>query len=398
MKTEQPILTVISTEIALPPDATPLPVPIKATPYVWRNSASIPRREWLYGWHLIRKFGSATFAAGGVGKTLLKLAEAIAMATGRPLLGIKPHQRCRVWYWNGEDPQDELDRRIAAICIQYNIKNDELQGWLFVDSGRDQEIVLARQTRDGAIVAEPVAAALVETINENKIDALLIDPFISSHRVTENDNNAIDLVAKRWTAIADEANCAVELVHHIKKTGGTEATVEDGRGAVALLNAVRSAQVINRMTPDEAAKAGVENHREYFKVENGKANLAPPPAEKDWFRINSVHLGNGVNDEGDSVGVVTRWTWPDPLAGVTGADFEATAREIRAGRWRENVQSNDWVGRPIAKALRLDLGNKQHKAKVTGLLKIWIAAGNLTVVEGTDERRNTRKFVEVAGD
>ena len=33
--------------------------------------------------------------------------------------------------------------------------------------------------------------------------------------------------------------------------------MEDGRGAVALLNAVRPARVLNVMTEDEAAKAGV---------------------------------------------------------------------------------------------------------------------------------------------
>src|SRR3954451_24144816 len=95
--------------------------------------------------------------------------------------------------------------------------------------------------------------------------------------IVENDNPAMDLVAKQWTAIGDETNTAIELIHHTKKTGGADATVEDGRGAVALLAAVRSAQVLNKMTPDEGNKAGVENHRQYFKVENGKANLAPPP-------------------------------------------------------------------------------------------------------------------------
>ena len=72
-----------------------------------------------------------------------------------------------------------------------------------------------------------------------------IDPFISSHRVMENDNNAIDAVAKTWTGIADATNTAIDLAHHSRKTGGAEVTVEDGRGAVVLLNAVRSARVLS---------------------------------------------------------------------------------------------------------------------------------------------------------
>ena len=371
---------------------------VSATPWKLRDPKSIPRREWLYGWHLIRKFGSAKIAPPGVGKSTLALTEAIALATGRPLLGIKPRERCRVWYWNGEDPRDEIDRRIAAICIHYKIVQDEVVGWLFVDCGREQEIIIARQTKGGAVLAEPVVNALVQTIVKNKIDVVTIDPFISSHRVTENDNNAIDIVAKTWTAIADVTNCAVELVHHTRKTGGAEVTVEDGRGAGSLIAAVRSAEVLNRMTPDEAKRAGVENHREYFNRENGKANMSPPAEGKNWFRILSVNLGNGVNDEGDSVGVVTAWEWPDPLSGVTGADFERAATIIRSGRWRENAQANDWVGKAVAKALSLDLGRKQDRAKVSGLVKIWIDAGSLVVVDGSDEKRNPRKFVEVAGD
>jgi hypothetical protein len=245
-----------------------------------------------------------------------------------------------------------------------------------------------------------VVKSLIDTMFDNEIDVLIIDPFVSSHRVTENDTMAMELVAKQWTKIADETDTAIELIHHTRKTGGAEATVEDGRGAVAVLAAVRSAQVLNKMTPDEGAKAGVENHREYFKVENGKANLAPPPEGKVWYQIISVSLGNGgkIATEGDSVGVVVPWIWPHPLDGISGADFEKAADAIRAGRWKESIQAKDWVGKPIAKALGLDLDSKSDKAKVKGLIQVWLKAGSLVVVEEKDEHRETKKFVKVADD
>jgi hypothetical protein len=383
---------------AVPAFIPPKPKELKATPYVWRDPASIPRREFLYGQHLVRKFASAKFAAGGVGKSILALTEAIAMATGRPLLGITPPKRLRVWYWNGEDPQDETDRRIAAICLHYGITAEELDGWLFSDSGRDQEIIIAVQTKDGARLAEPVVKSLTDAILDNEIDVLIIDPFVSSHRVTENDTMAMELVAKKWTRIADETSAAVELIHHTRKTGGAEATVEDGRGAVAVLAAVRSAQVLNKMSEADGTKAGVGNHRQYFNVENGKANLAPPPEGKNWFRIVSVSLGNGgeIAPEGDNVGVVVKWKWPDPLDGITGADFDSAAAAIRTGRWKENIQAKDWVGRPIARALGLDLDNKADKAKVKGLIHVWLKAGNLVVIEEKDDHREIKNFVRVA--
>src|SRR6185312_11412276 len=59
-------------------------------PYVYRDPSLIPRRQWLYGGHYIRTFTSATFAPGGVGKSVLCMTEAVCMALGRPLLGLNP--------------------------------------------------------------------------------------------------------------------------------------------------------------------------------------------------------------------------------------------------------------------------------------------------------------------
>jgi AAA domain len=371
---------------------------IAATPFTLRDAKLIPPRDWIYGTHLIRKFGSATIAAGGVGKSSLVISEALAMATGRPLLGIKPKRRVRVWMWNGEDPLEEIERRIAAACLRFGITPEEIKGWLFVNSGRDNEIVIARQTRDGAVITAPITAALIDTISDNNIDVVQIDPFIASHRVTENDNNAIDLVAKEWTRIADVTETAIDLVHHARKAGGAEITVEDGRGASALISAVRAARTLNVMSESEATKAGVTSRRTHFKVDEGKANLAPPPEAASWYRLESIALANGslINpDGGDSVGVVTPWKWPDHLEGITGADFDKVARAIRAGKWRESNQATAWVGNAVAEALGLNLENPAHKAKINGMLKVWVSVGSLIVVEGEDEKRNTRKFVEV---
>ena len=59
------------------------------------------------------------------------------------------------------------------------------------------------------------------------------------------------------------------------------------------------------------------------------------------------------------------------------------------------MQAKEWVGHAVAAALGLDVGNKAHRAKIIGMLKVWLAAGSLVVVEGQDENRETKKFVEV---
>jgi AAA domain len=228
---------------------------ISATPYVWKDPETIPQREWLYGHRLIRKFVSATVAQGGIGKSQLEIAEMLAMVSGKGLLGVRPLERLRVWYWNLEDPRVETERRIQATAKHYNLKPDDLDGRLFFDCGREKALVIAETLphSKGAVILRPVVDALITEVFARKIDVLIIDPFVSCHRVAENDNNAIDVVVKEWGRVADAANCAVELVHHIRK-GEQEVTAESARGGSAFIDAARVVRTVNRMTEDQAKK------------------------------------------------------------------------------------------------------------------------------------------------
>ncbi|WP_247434420.1 AAA family ATPase [Bradyrhizobium sp. 139] len=373
----------------------PAPSPITAKPYAWTEPETIPERQWLYDRRLLRKFLTATVAPGGVGKTNLEIAETLSMVSGKSLLGAKPAGLLRVWLWNLEDPHEEIVRRIQATARHYGLTPQDVGDRLYVNCGREQPLVIAETQRNGAVICRPVVDALVDQIRLWKIDVLIVDPYVSSHRVAENDNGAQEMVAKEWGRVADAGNCAVELVAHTRK-GEHEVTTESTRGGKALTDACRTVRVVNRMTKDEAERAGVENPRLYFRTINDKANLTPPADKSDWFRLESVDLNNGPHrSTGDSVGVVAAWEWPDNLAGITGADFEKVAQAIRAGKWRESIQAKDWAGKAVAEALGLDLEVKAEKAKVGGMIKAWLVAGSLVVVQGVDEKRNPRKFIEV---
>lgn len=379
---------------------------IRATPFAFPDPAAIPRRETLYAGHYTRKFVSATVAPSKVGKTSLIIAEALAMASGKPLLGVPvvdgPH---RVWLWNGEDPLEELERRTAAAMMHYGLTREDVGDRLFMNSGRDMEIVLATETRDGARIAAPVVDALVRTILENRIDVFQVDPFVSSHRVSENDNGAIDMVTKRWAGIASATRCAVDLVHHVRKLNGAEVTVEDSRGAVALIATSRAARALAKMTKGEAQEMGVEEEgrRRLFRFADTSANLAPPSGDAgEWMRLESIPLGNGGGDgadrflRGDSVGVVTLWEREEPCGEEGGAAAEADAlARVRAGEWRRDMRAGDaWIGVPLAQAFRLDRDNPMERGKVKAMVDAWIKSGRLVEVSRRDERRHMKVYVE----
>jgi hypothetical protein len=375
-----------------PPHGEPIatPAPIIATPFTWRAEQDIPRRMWLYGKHLLRRFVSVDVAAGGTGKSSVKIGEALAMASNRDLYGTPIHEGpLNVWLYNLEDPAEESERRIHATAKWFHIAPADVDGRLYVDSGRDQRCVIATETEYGARIAQPVYEQLKAQLIERRIDVLTIDPFVSSHEVSENDNRAIDAVVKAWGRLADECNCSINLVHHVRKGNGAEANADSARGAKALVDAARSVQVFNRMTPDEASLAGIAEDQRgfYFRVQNDKANLAPPD-KASWYRMNNVALDNG-----DQVGVACPWRWPELFEGISTRHLIAVQKAVKQGEWRFDSRSSEWVGFAVAEATGLD--PKKAGKRIFNLLKEWIANEALKVIEKEDDQRRPRKFVVV---
>src|SRR5215472_17261313 len=94
----------------------------------------IPPREWLLGNQFCSGFISSIVAAGGTGKSALRLLQFISLALGRPLCGQHVFRRCCVLLISLEDDRNELQRRITAVLLHYGIPRSELKGWLFCTS------------------------------------------------------------------------------------------------------------------------------------------------------------------------------------------------------------------------------------------------------------------------
>ncbi len=376
---------------------------IKPSSFVWRDPRAIPPRRWLYGRHFVRGYVTATVSPGGVGKSSLLIVELVCMATGRDLLGQKVKRPLTVWYYNLEDPLDEIERRVAAVCLHYGVQPNELDGRLFINSGRDVGVVIARSRGDRVEVDREAVAEIETGIRDLGIDLMVVDPFVSSHAVSENDNGAVDAVAKTWARIADRTSCGVELIHHTRKQGAgqtAEYTVDDARGAGALIGAVRSARVLNPMSKEDAEKAGVpvEERRSYFRVDDGKANMQPPMEVATWRKLVSVDLDNADSDDpSDRVGVVTAWEMPGVLDQVTAEHMEEVRRRAGAGTFRESVQSPEWIGRVVGQVVGIDHDTESGRRQIKSILKVWFRSGALTTKLMKDAGRRERPCV-VPGD
>jgi hypothetical protein len=370
--------------------------PVLATPFIWVAPESIPPRKWLFGRHAIRQFLSATIAASGAGKTSNALAEAVAFVTGRDILKDHLITSGRSWYIGLEDPLEEYQRRVAAIVLHHGLTPTEVAAGLFLDSGRDQDFIIGREGRSGIIIADPLVESIVQCIRTNNIAHVTIDPFVACHAVRENDNTAIDAVARVWADIADRTGAAIELVHHVRKLApGQEMTADDARGASAMVGKARSVRLVTGMTKEEAEQAGADDRRRFFRLVNGKANLALQSEKPIWRQLVSVSLGNGQGGPDDYVQAAAPWTWPDAFAGLTSTDLQRVQDRIAAGEYRANPQANDWAGYAVAEVLHLDIATKAGKHKVKRLLDTCVRIGALRQEKRPDSTRQERPFIVV---
>jgi hypothetical protein len=376
-----------------------------ATPFQWRDPATLPRRKFLYGFELRRRQLSAVVAPGAAGKTTYKIARAISMVTGRDLLGHRvwngPH---RVWLWNLEDEMEECEKLVHAFMKLWNLSELDLGGRLFMsgaDSIGSAGLKLAAEDNFGSFkLQRPVASALIDALHAEKIDYLDVDPFVSSHAVDENSNQAIDAVAKEWLRIAQEADCAISLAHHLRKATGQDFTAMDARGAGAMINAARSVLVLQRMSSDEAKKLQVleRDRKSYFKLYDDKNNKAPAAASAEWYEFKSIGLGN-QDETGpeDSIGAVQRWTPPDVFGGVTVHQLLNIQKLIneQPQNARKHSASNKWVGRIVAYVLDRNIDKAGDLEAIKEMISTWLDGGALVTVARQNEKREVVDYVEV---
>jgi hypothetical protein len=365
----------------------------------WRDPATIPPRRSLYDGHYIRRAIGATIGGGGRAKTTRGVYEGICMTVGFDIATKEPlpEGKLRVWICNGEEDQDELDRRVSAACQRYGITQDDLGGRLFVQSVRDNPLRIATLVNNRPVIDRAVLKYMADFITDNRVDVFMLDPLVSFHGVMENDNGHMDLVIKEgFGAIANSTNSAGELFHHPGKAkpGQPDTSVEDGRGASAILWAVRSARVFNFMTPEEAAKLGLndDDRKLHIRIANGKANMGPLGKAK-WMKLVVEDLVNG-----DHVAVASPWIPPDPFNGITSTDMELARTLAATGEYRADMRSPKWIGYALSEHFGLavsHVGGKDPKdlARVKAILKTWLNNKVLEIDERKDDDGKTRGFI-----
>lgn len=356
-----------------------------------------PPRGWLLANQFCREFLSSLVAPGATGKSALRYAQLLSLATGKPLTGEHIFVRCRVLLVSLEDSIREMRRRIWAPRIRFGLQPDELDGWLFYCAPKKMK--LAQGDMSGPRIGA-LERALRKQIEAHKIDLVMLDPFVKAHGLEENNNGAMDFVCDLLASLAIEYDIAVDVPHHARKGTAEAGDADLGRGGSAIRDAARLVYTLTVMSGEEAQALGVpaEERKLYVRLDNAKVNLVPGSIPVAWFKLIGVPLGNPNETylAGDTVQTVLPWKPTGKFDGLTSQLLNQILDEIDRGlsngeRYSKHHKAAEDKQAWKVVANRTDRNPEQSKA----IIKAWLETGLLYEEDYTSANRHEAKGLYV---
>ena len=273
---------------------------------------------------------------------------ALAMITGKPLLGERVWRTGPVAIITYEDDEEEWHRRIAAACLKYDLDYTAiLEHIYFFHKPDETNVSFGTINRDGMFF--PDSQALIKALKDLGIVLLIIDPFNHCHDGDDGNNNVmIAKVAAEVSRIAKATKAAVMVLHHLRK--GSSGQADNLMGALSLRATFRSCRILMRMTEEAADKMKISDGPwRYLRIVGSKENYTPPPDKSSWFKLESVPLGNTFDEvypEGDNMGVATPWHPRPMFEGMDAQTLRTAFNTLRDTPHSPNKQAKHtpWAG------------------------------------------------------
>lgn len=377
-----------------------------ATLMVWDAGTVVdkpPPRQWLLGNSFCRNLVSSLLGDGGVGKSALRTLQALALATGRQLTGEHVFKRTRVLLVSLEDDDKELNRRVLAARLHYNIERADVAGWLFLSApGKKAGKLATANAKTGTVTAGEMATLIEAEVRQHDIGLVILDPYIKAHSVPENDNALMDEVAGLLTEMGARLKIGIDTPHHISKGAADPGNASRGRGASATVNAARLVYTLGAMSSDEAKLFSVaeQDRRGFVRLDRAKLNAARSTGAATWFKLIGVRLDNGneTYPQGDEVQTVELWqppsTWGDTTTGGLNAILNDIARGMGNGQRYSNTP-NTPEDRQAWRVVQKRYPDKPE-AQCRAIIHAWIESGLLLPDKYVDPmQRKERSYLRV---
>jgi hypothetical protein len=277
------------------------------TDFPWRELEDIPPQEYFAYPYYPRGQSALLIGAGGTGKSLLAVAEALAIVTGRPEIAGWPQgavkQRCNVLYLSDYDDVRTMRGRIAAACLKHGIDRSEINGanpggFTFLvnhtfATGDDDGIILAHKDALGRpIVNQDTVKSLIQDMKRQKIGVLILDPIERFHRVTDESNLSMRAIVDAIQQIEDKTGACVMSITNSDE----DEDDEPGYGEPDIhpmdstfTGAMWSVRTMHDMpNASKALRSHAARWRDIFRVDDAKHKAAPLREEPRFFERQDI--------------------------------------------------------------------------------------------------------------
>lgn len=200
------------------PNRPPPPEPFEPFFASQMEGRTIRPREWIVDGVLMRKTVLLLAGAPKIGKSLLLQQILTAIALGEPWLG-KQTLMARCFGLFTEDPQDEIERREAAILELYDRSPADLELDLSWEAREDKDAIMVEFEKfTDKLKPTPLWYQVTNFCRETGIQVVGIDTAATTFGGNENFRNQVTAYMRAWVKFAVAIDGAVIINVHPSKS------------------------------------------------------------------------------------------------------------------------------------------------------------------------------------
>lgn len=224
-------------------------------------------------------------APGSTGKTTATLFEAVCIALGRPLWGLRVVTPGPVLIVTAEDRREFLVARLREICNAMGLAEEEMQQvrqMIRIDDRTGQAARRLTTIVNDMVEVAAFAMDIVKGCRRVGFAPVLVqfDPVVSFGVGEARVNDAEQGLIHAARVVMTELNCCVRLVHHSGKGPALEKRADQyaARGGSALSDGARMVSVMHAATAGELFKAtgrSLHDGESAFALHRPKMSYSP---------------------------------------------------------------------------------------------------------------------------
>lgn len=201
-----------------------------------------------------------TSAIGGVGKTTLKLYEAVCLALGQPFLGFECIQPGRTLFVIGEDSEPKLKAMLGRICQQLGIlelgqehRLNAVLNNVVIKLADELPLVTFNRGTNTYVTNQDSVAKIKQAIEDLNPKQIIFDPIGMFSGPESGGNDAAVALSKTMNLLQRISGASIDMISHIGKDSATKKDVGQfsARGATALANHSRVIRTLLKLNSDE---------------------------------------------------------------------------------------------------------------------------------------------------